>query len=59
MKTKEVEERFLYLIKDTKMELLTEAEAAYRSMMGDCEVTNVSEMLDMGPELVFKEDLNR
>lgn len=51
-----VEERFLYLIKDTKMELLTEAEAAYKSMMGECEVTNVSELLDMGPELVLIED---
>lgn len=57
MKKREVEERCLYLIKDTRMELLTEAEAAYMSMMGECEVTNVSEMLDMGPELVFKEDL--
>lgn len=50
------EEHFLYLVKDTKFKLMTVAQAAHLALMDDVEVFNVSESLDMEPELIEIED---
>lgn len=45
-------EHFLYLVKETRFELMTAEDAAYMALMDDVEITNVSEELGMGPELL-------
>lgn len=45
-------EYHLYLVKETKLKLLTEAEAAHLALMEECDVWNVSENLGMEPELL-------
>ena len=54
--TTRVEEKHLYLVKETNFRMLTEAEAAHLALMEEVEVWNVSEELGMGPELVTVED---
>ena len=51
-----MEEKHLYLVKETNLRLLTEAEAAHLALMEECDVWNVSEELGMGPELIEIED---
>jgi len=53
---KKLEPHFLYLIKDTQMKLLTESQAAHLALMADVEVFNISESLDMEPDLLEIED---
>jgi len=53
---KKVEPHYLYLVKNTRMELLTEAQAAHLALMGDVEVFNVNESLDMEPDMLEIED---
>ena len=45
-------EYHLYLVKETKLEMLTEAEAAHLALMEEVDVWNVSENLGMEPELL-------
>ena len=45
-------EYHLYLVKETNLKLLTEAEAAHLALMEECDVWNVSESLGMEPELL-------
>lgn len=49
-------EYHLYLVKETKFEMLTEAEAAHLALMEEVDVWNVSEELGMEPELIDIED---
>ena len=53
---KKIEPHYLYLIKNTRMELLTEAQAAHMALMDDVEVFNVNECLDMEPDMLEIED---
>lgn len=45
-------EYHLYLIKETKLKMLTEAEAAHLALMEEVDVWNVSENLGIEPELL-------
>ena len=45
-------EYHLYLVKETKLKMLTEAEAAYLALMEEVDVWNVTESLGMDPELL-------
>ena len=45
-------EYHLYLVKETNLKLLTEAEAAHLALMEEVDVWNVSEELGMEPELL-------
>lgn len=40
----------LYLVKETRLEMMTEAEAAHLALMDECDVYNVTEGLGMEPE---------
>jgi len=53
---KKIEPHYLYLIKNSRMELLTEAQAAHIALMDDVEVFNVNEILDMEPDMLEIED---
>lgn len=53
---KKVEPHYLYLVKNTRMEVLTEAQAAHLALMEDVEVFNVNESLGMEPEMLEIED---
>ncbi len=53
---KKVEPHYLYLVKNTRMELLTEAQAAHLALMEDVEIFNVYESLDMEPDMLEIED---
>ena len=54
--TKRIEAMHLYLVKTSELKLLTESEAAHLSLMEECDVWNVTESLEMEPELVEIED---
>lgn len=45
-------EYHLYLVKETKLKMLTEAEAAHLALMEEVDVWNVSDSLGMEPELL-------
>jgi len=45
-------EYHLYLVKETKLKMLTEAEAAHLALMEEVDVWNVTESLGMEPELL-------
>lgn len=45
-------EYHLYLVKETKLKMLTEAEAAHLALMEEVDVWNVTESLGMDPELL-------
>ena len=45
-------EHFLYLVKTSEMKLMTVEEAAYLSLMKECDVYNVTESLGMEPEML-------
>ena len=45
-------EYHLYLVKETKLKMLTEAQAAHLALMEEVDVWNVSESLGMEPELL-------
>ena len=49
-------EHFLYLVKETRFKMMTEEDAAHMALMDDVEITNVSEELGMGPELLTHEE---
>ena len=49
-------EYHLYLVKETNLKLLTEAEAAHLALMEEVDVWNVTESLGMDPELIEIED---
>jgi hypothetical protein len=49
---KKLEPHSLYLVKDSQMKLLTEAQAAHLALMADVEVTNMYELLDLEPEML-------
>lgn len=48
-------EYHLYLVKETKLKMLTEAEAAHLALMEEVDVWNVTESLGMEPELLEEE----
>lgn len=54
--TKRTVPMHLYLVKTSEMKLMTEAEAAHLSLMEECDVWNVTESLEMEPELVEIDD---
>lgn len=54
--TKRVEEKHLYLVKETNFRMLTEAEAAHLALMEEVDVWNVTESLGMDAELYEVED---
>lgn len=45
-------EYHLYLVKETKLKMLTETEAAHLALMEEVDVWNVTESLGMEPELL-------
>lgn len=45
-----LEPHYLYMIKDTKLKLLTVEQAAFIALMDDTEVFNVNESLGMEPD---------
>ena len=54
--TKRTVPMHLYLVKTSELKLMTEAEAAHLSLMEECDVWNVTENLEMEPELVEVDD---
>lgn len=49
-------EHFLYLVKETRFKMMTAEDAAHMALMDDVEITNVSEELGMGPELLTHDE---
>ena len=45
-------EHFLYLVKTSELKVMTEAQAAHMALMEECDVWNVSESLDMEPDML-------